>query len=144
MSDFAQLLEVDIKTLYRWIESEPEFCQALARARDRADAVIEGSLFARARGYEHPEDKIFLGRDGNPVIVPTIKHYPPDTPAAQFWLTNRQRDRWANRTETEITGNVTLTAIPTDQLISELSDLRRRNEEVIDVTPETKQIEDKQ
>ena len=39
-------------------------------------------------GYEHPEDKIFL-HEGKPVIVPTVKHYPPDTTACIFWMKTR-------------------------------------------------------
>jgi len=143
MSDFAQLLQVDIKTLYRWIETYPEFCQSLAQARDRADHIIEGSLFARAQGYEHPEDKIFLGKDGKPVVVPTIKHYPPDTAAAQFWLTNRQRGKWAVRQEVEQHTTVSLEGMSEQDIDAELAKIRARLDNIIDITPEPPQIEDK-
>ncbi len=42
--------------------------------------------------------------EGKPVIVPTVKHYPPDTTACIFWLKNRQRDRWRDKQDHEHTG----------------------------------------
>jgi hypothetical protein len=33
-------------------------------------------------------------KDGTVVRVPYIQHYPPDTPALNFFLANRQRDLW--------------------------------------------------
>lgn len=35
-------------------------------------------------------------------IVPTIKHYPPDTVAGIFWLKNRQPDKWREKQEIAI------------------------------------------
>jgi hypothetical protein len=58
-------------------------------------------LYQKALGYSHPEDKIFIC-DGDPVIVPTIKHYPPDTMAASLWLRNRKSSKWKDKTETDV------------------------------------------
>jgi hypothetical protein len=140
MSDFGKLLNVDVRSIYRWSEAHPEFCQAIAQARDRADHIIEGSLFARAQGYEHPEDKIFLGKDGSPVIVPTIKHYPPDTAAAQFWLTNRQRGKWAVRQEVEQHVTHSLEGLSEADIDAELAAIRARLDNIIDITPEPQSI----
>jgi hypothetical protein len=60
--------------------------------------MVASKLFHRAIGYEHPEDKIF-NNNGEEMVVPTIKHYPPDTTAAIFWLKNRQPDKWRDRQE---------------------------------------------
>jgi hypothetical protein len=88
----AELLEIDVATLYRWKNKHAEFCEATKRGKDIADAEIAEALYNRAKGYSHPEDKIFsvLDEDGKPLVVPTIKHYPPDTAAAMIWLRNRQ------------------------------------------------------
>jgi len=37
------------------------------------------------------------------LIVPTVKHYPPDTTAAIFWLKNRQPAKWREKQEVETT-----------------------------------------
>jgi hypothetical protein len=47
-------------------------------------------------GYSAPEDKIF-NNDGKPLIVPTVKNYPPDTTAVIFWLKNRRPDEWRDK-----------------------------------------------
>ena len=38
------------------------------------------------------------------MIVPTTKHYPPDTTAAIFWLKNRQKSKWRDKQDHEISG----------------------------------------
>ncbi|EFB1429709.1 terminase, partial [Escherichia coli] len=32
------------------------------------------------------------------------KYYPPDTTAAIFWLKNRQKDKWRDKVDHELTG----------------------------------------
>jgi hypothetical protein len=102
-SEIASFFDVDEATVNRWKIDYPEFCESLKAGKDDADAVIAQSLFHRAKGYSHPEDKIF-NNDGVEMVVPTIKHYPPDTTACIFWLKNRQKDKWRDKTETELTG----------------------------------------
>lgn len=33
-----------------------------------------------------------------------LKYYPPDTTAAIFWLKNRQKDKWRDKVDHELTG----------------------------------------
>lgn len=104
--DLANFFEVDEATINRW-KDKPEFCESLKRGKMEADAVIAQKLFHRAKGYEHPEDKIF-NDSGTPLIVPTTKHYAPDTTAAIFWLKNRQPKLWRDKQEIETTGETTV------------------------------------
>jgi transposase len=103
-TDLANFFEVDIATLYRWKNQFPRFCEALKKGKQVADAEVASRLFHRALGYSHAEDKIFQ-YEGEPVVVPTTKHYPPDTTAAIFWLKNRQPQRW--RDKVQLTGHLT-------------------------------------
>ena len=97
----ADFFEVTDRTIDRWKKSHPEFCLSLKRGKVVADAEVAESLFKRAKGYEHGEDKIFL-YEGQPVIVPTTKHYSPDPVSMIFWLKNRQPELWrANPAENE-------------------------------------------
>jgi hypothetical protein len=105
--DIADFFGVDERTINRWKEDHIEFCQSLKGGKIGADATIAQKLYHRAKGYEHPEDKIF-NDGGIPLVVPTIKHYPPDTTAAIFWLKNRQPDKWRDKQEVEST-NLNLT-----------------------------------
>ena len=61
---------------------------------DGADAFVAGALYERAIGYTHKAEKIHVLKDGTVVRVPYIQHYPPDIPALNFFLANRQRDLW--------------------------------------------------
>jgi len=95
----AEYFEVDVSTISRWKNEHPEFKEALKRGKDTFDTErVEQALLHRAIGYSHPEDDIRVV-NGEVVITPTVRHYPPDTAAAIFWLKNRQRDRWRDKIE---------------------------------------------
>jgi hypothetical protein len=101
--ELADFFEVSVRTLYRWKNNFPEFCQALKAGKDPADERVERSLFERATGYER--DEIDIRVVGGEIIQTTVrKFYPPDTTAAIFWLKNRKPDLWRDKTETALTG----------------------------------------
>lgn len=106
-SELATAMGVSEPTINAWKKKYPEFLKALKTGKLIADADVAAKLFHRATGYEHPEDDI-RAIDGRVVITPTIKHYPPDTAAAIFWLKNRQRDKWRDKQEIEHSGEVNL------------------------------------
>lgn len=98
--ELAAFFEVSEQTLNAWKQAYPEFLESLKCGKDLVDAEVAAKLFHRATGYEHPEDDIRVV-NGQIVITPTIKHYPPDTTAAIFWLKNRQRDKWRDKPEAD-------------------------------------------
>ncbi len=91
--DMADFFEVSETTINNWKLKHPEFLESIKRGKISADANVASRLYKRAIGYEHDEDKIF-NNNGEPLIVPTIKHVQPDTTAAIFWLKNRQPKMW--------------------------------------------------
>ena len=97
----AYTFGVSRQTIENWKKS-PEILLHLKKGKEVADQMVERSLFERANGYSHPEDKI-MQYEGKPIIVPTTKHYPPDTLAAIFWLKNRKPKDWRDRQEIEHT-----------------------------------------
>lgn len=101
--ELADFFEVAESTIYEWKKVHPEFSESITNGKEVADAEIAVSLYQRAKGYSHPEDKIFQ-YEGDPVVVPTIKHYPPDTAAAFIWLKNRQKGKWRDTQQHELTG----------------------------------------
>ena len=92
-AEVAKIIGVSPRTIYYWKQSQPDFLQTLKDSKGIADDLVESSLFRRATGYTHPEEKIFQ-YEGYPVRVKTYKHHPPDVTAAIFWLKNRRPDRW--------------------------------------------------
>lgn len=98
--DMADFFEIDERTINRWKHEYPDFCQSIKKGKDSADAKVAESLYNRALGYQHDEDKIF-NHQGAPLVVKTVKHYPPDTTAAIFWLKNRQPKHWRDKQEVD-------------------------------------------
>lgn len=94
--DVADFFDVDVSTINRWKVQFKGFCESLKAGKDPADNRVELSLYHRAVGYSHPEDDIRVV-NGEIVITPTIKHYPPDTTAGIFWLKNRRAEQWREK-----------------------------------------------
>jgi hypothetical protein len=104
LADFFGVCEA---TINNWKLKEPKFLERLREGKELANATVADCLFQRACGYSHEEDKIF-NHNGTPLVVPTIKHYPPDTSAAIMFLKNRQPDLWREKQEVEHSGAVNL------------------------------------
>ena len=102
-AQIAQCFGVTEQTLNNWKKSHPRFFESLKSAKEIADERVEQSLFNRALGFSHPEEKIFCDK-GDVVRAGTMKQYPPDTTACIFWLKNRKSGEWRDKIETEHSG----------------------------------------
>ncbi len=100
-------LVITEKTLNNWKNTHDDFLQSLKKGKEDPDDNVEVSLYQRALGYEHKEDKIF-NHNGKALIVPTIKHYPPDATSMIFWLKNRRPETWRDKQEIEHSGELTI------------------------------------
>lgn len=103
--DLADFFGVAEQTINNWKNKYPSFLESIKEAKDDLDTRVERSLFERATGYSHPEDKIF-NANGEPLVVPTIKHYAPDPTSIIFWLKNRQPDKWRDKQEVDLRGHL--------------------------------------
>jgi hypothetical protein len=92
--ELAELFDVSQKTIDRWKLTHKDFASALVTGKLPPNERVVRSLYHRAVGYSHDAVKIFLGKDGKPVIVPYREHVPPDTAACRYWLTNRMPELW--------------------------------------------------
>lgn len=101
--DLARMFEVDERTINRWKDDHPDFCQSIKEGKEIADAEVASKLYHRALGYSHPAVKIAVdAKTGMSEQVAYTEHYPPDTQAAMFWLKNRQKAKWR---DTQLVGN---------------------------------------
>lgn len=94
--ELADFFNVSERTINNWKTEIPEFLQSIQSGKVLADAEVAEKLFQRAKGYSHEEDKFFQ-YEGQVIIQPTTKHYPPDTAAAFIWLKNRQSGKWRDK-----------------------------------------------
>lgn len=115
----AQVFEVNYDTVLLWQRTHPKFTEAIQKGRAVADGEVAYSLYKRALGYSHPHQVILTNRVREyddkgkvvreytkPLIVDTVKHYPPDTAAATKWLRARQPEVWGNKLE--VKGQITM------------------------------------
>jgi len=91
--DLADAFQVDVRTIHRWKLRHKAFCHSLKLGKDMPNLQVERALYHRAIGYSHPDQDIRVV-NGEIVITPIVKHYPPDTKAALAWSYNRMSDRW--------------------------------------------------
>jgi DNA-binding XRE family transcriptional regulator len=112
-SDLAEFFEVSESTINLWKLKYPSFSESIKTGKMIADAEVVDRLYQKAIGYSHPETHVSCYQ-GEIILTELTKHYPPDTPAAKYWLNNRRPDRWRNRVE--VKEEVTLSQIPWDEL----------------------------
>lgn len=100
--EIADLLEIDVASLYRYKHSHPEFCEAMRVGKEMCDQRVEASLYHRAVGYSFDAVKIMQDK-GRPVIVSYVEHVPPDVGAMTMWLKNRKPTVWRDKIDVEHT-----------------------------------------
>ena len=108
--DLALFFGVSEVTINAWKEKHPEFLKAIKVGKFDADNMVKQSLFKRANGYSHPDTKFATFEGQITDSKEYTKHYPPDSTACIFWLTNRDSDNWKRNIENE--------QKPTDQNIT--------------------------
>ena len=110
----AQTFGVSVEALDKWKRSKPEFLRAMKAGKTEADAKVVHSLYLAAIGYSHPDQVVIANKvrkydekgrvieeRTEPLIVNTIKNYPPNVTAAVKWLQARQPDVWGNKLRVE-------------------------------------------
>lgn len=96
----ADFFNINVDTITEWCKSYPEFREAYYKGKMGADAAVAASLYHRALGYKHNDEDIKI-YEGQIIKTDTVKHYPPDTNAARYWLNNRRPKEWRDKTEIE-------------------------------------------
>jgi hypothetical protein len=108
--ELAEFFEIAESTLNEWKLTYTKFSESIRAGKMLADANVAERLYQRAMGFEHDSEEIKVV-EGVIERVPIRKIYPPDSTAAIFWLKNRQKDKWRDKTETEFSGGLDLKQI---------------------------------
>lgn len=95
----AEILDISKVTIWK-TKQDREFVNAVLFTKDAADNEVVKSLYLRAVGYTHPEEKVFC-HNGEIITHETKKHYPPDVGAITLWLINRRRAEWRKEVQKE-------------------------------------------
>lgn len=96
--EIAKFFKICLATLKNYKNKYAEFLATIKRGQKISDTKVEKSLYERAIGYTHPEEKIFNSY-GKIIRADTLKHYPPDPVSMIFWLKNRKPKVWRDKQE---------------------------------------------
>lgn len=133
--EIANFFEVSEATITNWKQYYPEFLASIKEGKLKADANVANSLYKRAIGFEYDEitweridskENLALDETGEMVKQDAFrkkivtKCFPGDIAAQNIWLKNRRSKRkvdegaigWADKVETEHSGNINLTNEP--------------------------------
>ena len=101
----AEFFSMSLAEWERLKVENPHFRKCLAAWEEFADDNVKRKAFERAIGFEHETEKIFCN-NGDILTHDTKEYYPPSDTAIQFWLTNRQPDKWKNKQEVKHDGAI--------------------------------------
>jgi hypothetical protein len=134
LSEMARALEVGAATINSWIEKHVEFKLAIREGRERAKHDVEGALIRRALGYDLKNVETTTVTDGEGNVVQRVekqntKHIPADVRAMEFFLKNRDSERWnKSSNDVNISGGVLL--VPTTDN-DDWSEMVRKQQETL-------------
>jgi hypothetical protein len=102
--DMAQCFGIAPSLFKRWKKLYPSFRDAIDNGRTRADGEVLAALFKRATGkFSIPHTEVIKYKDDYETLQ-MRKHFPPDTDAIKYWLNNRKREHWQQRSAVEQSG----------------------------------------
>jgi hypothetical protein len=106
--ELADFFYVTEQTINNWKNEHEMFFESIKRGKNTADAEVAEKLFQRAKGYSCPEIITATHQGQITDTMEVTKHYPPDPVSMIFWLKNRQKDKWRDKSETEHSGEIKL------------------------------------
>ena len=100
----AEKMGISRSTLNSWKDKYSDISDTLKRGKEVVDRQVENALLKRALGYDYEEisDKYEGGVLTEHKV--TQKHVVGDTTAQNFWLKNRNSDKWRDKQNIEVSG----------------------------------------
>lgn len=103
--DIYTNLGIGETTWYDFLNTHRELRDAVDVGRHHAEIIAENSLFKKVTGYSYKEvykqrvkvydeDGEWTGQYEMATVKSVLKHVPPDTNAAVYWLEHRAPNRW--------------------------------------------------
>ena len=116
----AEKIGIHRETLNEWKKKYPDISDALKKGKEVVDLQVENALLKRALGYEYEEisKKYESGTLTEKKV--TIKQVIPDTTAQIFWLKNRRPDKWKDKQDVQVSGELKAEKTKLDDLIKQI------------------------
>jgi hypothetical protein len=110
-AELADFFEVCEATINNWKSEHVGFLESIRAGKVKADAEVADSLFRRATGEEIQLEKVVKRDDGSFEAIRYKSYVPGDPTAAYKWLLNRRRQNWSDKSQVELSGNVTVSKV---------------------------------
>lgn len=117
----AKNMGIRRETLYAWSKKYPNISNTLKRGKEVVDRQVENSLLKRALGYEYTETSEKYEHGKLTEKKTTKKQVAPDVTAQIFWLKNRVPDRWKDKQDVQVSGELKEEQTKLDDLIKQIS-----------------------
>ena len=116
----AEKIGIHRNTLNEWKKKYPDISDTLKKGKEVVDLQVENALLKRALGYEYEEisKKYESGTLTEKKV--TIKQVIPDTTAQIFWLKNRRPDKWKDKQDVQVSGELKAEKTKLDDLIKQI------------------------
>ena len=98
----AKNIGVSYSTFRDWKKRFPALSAALKESKEVVDRQVENALFKSAVGFIYEEDVVTNAGD----VVRIKKYSKPNTTAQIFWLKNRKREQWTDKSEVKVEGTI--------------------------------------
>ena len=108
----AKNIGVRLETILEWEKRFPQLSEVIKKGREVVVRELENALIKRAKGYEVEETTEELrfnrqtGQNELEIVKRVKKHVAPDTGAIAFALKNYSPDKWRDRKDIELSGQV--------------------------------------
>jgi hypothetical protein len=121
--DLATYFNVGTSTIENWAKKDPEFARAQRIGRMHYGLKVAKALNMRATGFSHEDTKI-MNVNGEVQKIKYMKYYPPDSWAAQKYLSIMFRDIRADSVAIDVNHSGTINhrnieEIPIEELSQE-------------------------
>jgi len=129
VTDFsiATVLGIPPQTYYYLTSKYPEIKAVYEQVELEQTAMVKNALLLKAKGHT----VTLTDTDKTGATSSKESYYPPDTTAAIFWLTNRDRQNWQHKTAQEKGGNTyNILSIDKDTTRSDLLAMAARYKEL--------------
>lgn len=98
----AKNIGVSYSTFRDWKKRFPALSAALKESKEVVDRQVENALFKSAVGFIYEEETVTNAGD----VVKVKKYSKPNTTAQIFWLKNRKREQWTDKSEVKVEGTI--------------------------------------
>lgn len=119
-------MNIDTATLYRWKKKYCEICESLKKGKEIVDIQVENALLKRALGYSYDEvtrelcENAGTGQMEMKTTKIVTKEVVPDTTAQIFWLKNRRPDKWRDKQDMQISGELETAKNKLDDILRQM------------------------